>query len=483
MCSERGVIVKFHINSDNEVKECRDTTGRCPYANFDSKEDAFRALNISVFSQNKKSQDFMSIYGTDKVYPYSMSLDSNVEKLLGLMYHVGSPYIVGGSVRDSFAGADSKDIDIEVHNVDIDSLIDFLKKKNYKVDEVGKSFGVLKVSKNGVNDIDVSVPRLENKMGAGHRNFDVELRANLTIDDAVRRRDFTINAMMYDHKRKNIVDITNGSQDFQNKILRHVSESFSEDPLRVLRGVQFASRFNMTLAPETARLCKSLRSEFSSLSNERLQGEWAKFYTRSTVLKKGIKALQDTGWDNTLPGLEKALKTPLMGEKLQKLTQIPKNNRIIIGSALLMNTMNQEDKKKFAYQTINGKREQARAILYSNINSEDLLHNNHALHNFSRNLKSKNVSFEEYDNYVHCNNDVNGIKTINKVKQLGIYSEPEAKLLNINELLAKTGVKSGAWLKDVSQQVQYAQDMGEIKDSKSALAKALFIMNNNNIIE
>jgi hypothetical protein len=186
----------------------------------------------------------------------------------------GTPVVVGGFVRDKMLGLDSKDIDIEVHGIEAEPLIRALKSIG-KVDEVGKSFGVLKV-KFGGEDLDISLPRTDSKTGEGHTGFDVSVDPHMGIEKALSRRDFTINAMGMDPDTGQLIDPFGGASDMKGGVLRAVSDAFSEDPLRVMRAVQFASRFGMRLDDKTAKMSRDLLPEIDSLPKERIWGEWEK---------------------------------------------------------------------------------------------------------------------------------------------------------------------------------------------------------------
>src|SRR5690625_1550288 len=178
-------------------------------------------------------------YGGRFVSPMDLPLDSGVSEALAACRGVGNPLIVGGAVRDVFSGADNKDVDIEVYGTSLPDLATELRGQGFRVDEVGAQFGVLKVSKKGgVSDLDISVPRRENTVGAGHRDIEVTVDSGMTVSEAAARRDFTINAMAVDPARGVLVDPYGGADDFRSKTLRAVGPAFAEDPLRVLRGVQ-----------------------------------------------------------------------------------------------------------------------------------------------------------------------------------------------------------------------------------------------------
>lgn len=200
--------------------------------------------------------------------------------------------IVGGFVRDSIIGVQSKDVDIEVYGLSLSAIESALADSGkFKVDAVGKAFGVLKID----NEIDVSVPRRENKVGVGHKGFDVMPDPNMSVKEAASRRDFTINSMAMDIDG-NIIDPFNGKHDLNWRMLRATSNAFSEDPLRVMRAMQFAARFNMELHPDTVELCDSMRHLKSELPKERLWEEWKKWALKGKHPSQGLRVLRTVDW-------------------------------------------------------------------------------------------------------------------------------------------------------------------------------------------
>lgn len=212
----------------------------------------------------------------------------------------GNALFVGGVVRDSFLGRESKDIDVEVYGLTLQELEDVLRYFG-KVDTVGASFGVVKLTTHN-SDYDFTLPRRENKVGVGHKEFLIEPDPSMTPEEAAERRDYTINALAMTHTGS-IMDFFGGVSDLKAGVLRHTSRRFAEDPLRVLRGMQFAARFNMRMADDTARLAASLRGEYSALAVERVWTEWEKWATKSIVPSAGIQVLEDTGWLELYPEL------------------------------------------------------------------------------------------------------------------------------------------------------------------------------------
>jgi tRNA nucleotidyltransferase (CCA-adding enzyme) len=223
----------------------------------------------------------------------------------------GRPMLVGGCVRDALLspGTVSKDIDVEVYGVGLADLAQALNRAGLEVSEVGKSFGVLKVFGPGLGagGMDVSVPRRESKNGSGHRGFDVWLTEPgtepVSFAEASGRRDFTVNAIMADPGTGEIIDCHGGVADLEAGILRHTTAAFSEDPLRVLRAVQFAARFGFRLAPETADLCRALAGSYSELPVERVWGEIEKIGTKGTSITAALRVLAETGWEQHFPQL------------------------------------------------------------------------------------------------------------------------------------------------------------------------------------
>lgn len=183
----------------------------------------------------------------------------------------GRVYYVGGFVRDRLLGRDNKDIDIEVHGVtpaQLEGILDGMGKRM----QIGESFGVYALKG---YDVDIAMPRCENATGRGHKDFAVSVDPFIGTKKAATRRDFTINAMMEDVLSGEIVDHFGGQEDLKDGLIRHVNDaSFVEDPLRVLRGAQFAARFGFVIAPETKALCRTM--DLSALSRERIEGEMKK---------------------------------------------------------------------------------------------------------------------------------------------------------------------------------------------------------------
>jgi tRNA nucleotidyltransferase (CCA-adding enzyme) len=178
----------------------------------------------------------------------------------------GRALVVGGWVRDRLLGFPAKDIDLEVYGVPESELRELLAAIG-RVEPVGQSFPVYKV-----NDIDVALPRRESKTSRGHKGFDVRGDPSMTIEDAARRRDFTINAIAWDPLEGVLVDPFHGRADLERRLLRVVdARTFPEDSLRVLRALQFAARFGLDVPDETRAICAGIALD--DLPAERIWGE------------------------------------------------------------------------------------------------------------------------------------------------------------------------------------------------------------------
>ncbi len=224
------------------------------------------------------------------------------EKILAIARLVraagGRAFMVGGAVRDLLVGRTNvKDVDLEVFGLDAERLQAVLA-PSFAFDACGLSFGVLKIKH---ADIDVALPRRESKRGTGHKGFFVDSDPTLSVAEAASRRDFTVNAMYFDPLADAFEDPYGGADDLKNRILRHVSPKFVEDPLRVLRGMQFAARFSLDPAPETVALCRKMDVE--GLPPERLMGEWEKLLVKGVAISRGLSFLRETDWVRHFPEL------------------------------------------------------------------------------------------------------------------------------------------------------------------------------------
>jgi tRNA nucleotidyltransferase (CCA-adding enzyme) len=216
----------------------------------------------------------------------------------------GQAYVVGGWVRDKLLGRETKDVDVEVFRLGAEPLKRVLERIG-RVNTVGESFTVYKVE-----DVDVSLPRVESKIGRGHRAFAVTGDPNLSLRDAARRRDFTINAIAWDPLEDRYEDPFNGRADLERGVLKVVDpRTFPDDSLRVLRGIQFAARFAFELDPGTRELCQ--RIPLDDLPAERVWGEIEKLLLQSNRPSIGFTLALDLGViDQLFPELKALVGCP-----------------------------------------------------------------------------------------------------------------------------------------------------------------------------
>jgi tRNA nucleotidyltransferase (CCA-adding enzyme) len=224
----------------------------------------------------------------------------------------GRALIVGGWVRDMVRAGGvplGSDIDLEVFGIAEDRLPPLLAPFG-RVEAVGASFPVykLRVSDAAARDIDVALPRRESKQGRGHKGFDVRGDPWMTITEAARRRDFTINAIAWDPLTEVYEDPFDGQGDLERRVLRVVDPAtFGDDSLRVLRAIQFAARFELTLDEQTRALCRTI--PLDDLPAERIWGEVEKLLLKAARPSIGFTLALDLGViDRLLPEMR-----PLVG--------------------------------------------------------------------------------------------------------------------------------------------------------------------------
>ena len=209
----------------------------------------------------------------------------------------GRALFVGGWVRDQLIDRESKDIDIEVYGLDAGRLRTLLEGIG-RVDAVGESFTVYKLG-----PLDVSLPRRESKTGRGHRGFTVTGDPNLSIEEASRRRDFTVNAIAWNPLTEEYLDPHGGIEDLKHGVLRMVDpDTFADDSLRVLRAVQFAARFQWQVDAATKTVCRAI--PLDDLPSERIWGEFEKLLLRASRPSVGLELALELGViERLFPGL------------------------------------------------------------------------------------------------------------------------------------------------------------------------------------
>lgn len=196
----------------------------------------------------------------------------------------GNLYLVGGALRDKILGLPIHDLDFCVTGINSSKFKDIFPKAKI----IGKIFPVFLI-----NSDEFALARKENKISNGHLGFEVIANENITIIQDLKRRDITINAIAMEVLTGKIIDPFNGMKDLKNHVIRHVSNSFCEDPLRVYRTARFSAKFNFDIAKDTLSLMKILRDELNTLSQERVFAELKKALA-TPIPSKFFNALKDT---------------------------------------------------------------------------------------------------------------------------------------------------------------------------------------------
>ena len=276
-------------------------------------------LTFNEHSMNKESGGFPSAeqsqeqsYTSDMLFPAKQEMIKKFEeKGLGeyaVMYQAvlkiaekvreqgGRALLVGGCVRDYVLGALPKDFDVEVYHL-TPALLRGVLEQCGAISEVGSAFGILKVRIEGsILDIDVSMPRIDSKKQDGHKGFEVNIDPNMSIIDAARRRDFTMNSLAADPLTGELFDPYGGIQNLADRVLKITDpERFKDDPLRVLRAMQFAGRFGLEIDQSSVCVLQEMAQRFEAISPERFFEEWKKLLLKSPKPSVGLSAAMGMG--------------------------------------------------------------------------------------------------------------------------------------------------------------------------------------------
>ena len=208
--------------------------------------------------------------------------------------NLNNTYLVGGAVRDILLGQDPKDKDYVVVGYTPDDML------SLGFTQVGKDFPVFLHPETGY---EYALARKETKNGVGYNGFSVDTNG-VTLEDDLFRRDLTINAMAMD-LNGNLIDPFNGQEDLKNKTIRHVSDHFKEDPVRILRTARFSARYGFSVHPSTTELMKSIveEGEFDHLTSERVWKEFEKVLTEKEVINF-FEVLQSCNALGKIPGFD-----------------------------------------------------------------------------------------------------------------------------------------------------------------------------------
>ena len=222
----------------------------------------------------------------------------------------GTTYIVGGAVIDLLNNNQVKDWDMEVFNLSYNNLSDIASKFG-NTDLIGNKFGIVKVKVDDL-DVELAVPRIENNVGIGHKDFDIDLVPNLSLYEAARRRDFTINAVYLEVANSRLHDPFGGYYDYRKGILNHIdAKTFVEDPLRAFRAMQIVSRKqrpgarkSLRVTHDCVQLCKSMKEACRQLSGDAIYGEFYKMLMLGNKPDKGLRFLVRSDLIDLFPELK-----------------------------------------------------------------------------------------------------------------------------------------------------------------------------------
>ena len=266
------------------------------------------------------SENF-DVNNEEQISGYEMSLPQSVMDFCTYIDSIGGrALVVGGCVRDMITAKEEdrvvspKDIDIEVYGIQPSDLLKLVD-HHFGLEEAGtfgKKFEIIKIFGRGDYDLDISSPRSDNKTGRGSKGFETSSHPEFTVKEAAVRRDLTCNSVSYDPIRKLVYDPFSGIEDIKNKIIRATDpEKFIEDPVRILRIMQFTSRFNWKIDPQTERLCQEMLTpteekrinhakgepaiELDSETNDRIWGEFYKLLTKGIKPSLGLEFAKRIG--------------------------------------------------------------------------------------------------------------------------------------------------------------------------------------------
>ena len=209
----------------------------------------------------------------------------------------GRAFLVGGTIRDVFFDKTPMDYDLEVYELEPATLKSFIEQMFGEAREIGKSFGILNVALDNGLTIDISLPRMDSKV-SGPESLSSESKADpyMSLKEGARRRDFTMDAMAADPLTGELFDYYGGQADIKNKILRVTDkELFADDVLRVLRGIQFISRFGLTAEKGTAEIMKRLAPQIKDIPKSRITEEWKKLLVKAERPSLGLEVALELG--------------------------------------------------------------------------------------------------------------------------------------------------------------------------------------------
>jgi len=405
---------------------------------------------------------------------YPNKLNNLFDKLLNLNIN---PIIIGGYVRDFLLKIKSKDIDIELYGISSFSKLEEILNEFGDVNSVGKSFGVCKLRVDDL-DLDFSFPRIDSKIDKGHKGFEIKIDPKLDFKTAASRRDFTINAIGYDVQTKKILDPFNGREDLGNKILRAVDiEKFQDDPLRVLRAVQFSARFNLSVDNELFLICEKMVSSslLNELPKERIFIEIKKLLLKSSSPSLGLILLKSLGGFNFIEEFKSLSSSDLNAvlKSIDKMASIKTTNdttNTVLMLALLCYKFSLKNSESFLLKLTNDKSLTARVL---SLTQHQKSINFNSFIDYDIYLLATNVKVEEFV-LIHiatAESDLE-LKNIDKLKsrakELGVLNM-QAKAILLGKDILNLGIKPSKEFSKILDRAYLAQIRGNFKTKEEAL--------------
>jgi len=381
------------------------------------------------------------------------------------------PIIVGGYIRDYLAGIESKDIDIEIYGISSFAELQNILQEFGNVNIVGKSFGVCKLYF-GEYDLDFSFPRRDNKIKPGHRGFDVEIDTTLDFKSATSRRDFTINSVGYDVIEKKILDPFGGLEDFSNKILKAVDlESFTEDPLRVLRAVQFAARFDLKINDDLFSICKETvkKGALKELPKERVFEEIKKLFFYAKKPSRGFELLKEFGSDLHTKNIS-------VLDEIAKQRSANKQTSLVLMLAALCYDLSQKEAQNFIQRITDEKEILKRSLLLIEKHSEiDNIYetglDDYRLYRLAADIKIDELIILSSSIYFAKNGSKTykaGEEIKKRAKELNILNKKLPALLAGKDIL-ELGLEPSPLFSDILNNAYEAQMRGEFSTHTNAV--------------
>jgi tRNA nucleotidyltransferase (CCA-adding enzyme) len=372
------------------------------------------------------------------MFEYPNKLNIIFDKLNS--YHIKA-IIVGGYVRDYFLKIASKDIDIELYNIDSLEKVEKLLAEFGKVNSVGKSFGVVKLLYEDL-DLDFSLPRSDSKTASGHKGFTVAIHTDFDFKAAAKRRDFTINAIGYDVVTKVILDPYNGLVDLKNKHLRAVDlKTFPQDPLRVLRAVTFTTRFDLKIEKRLFLLLKKMIKDgvLKELPKERIFEEFKKLLLKSQHPSIGIKLLKELGSfdffdelkildEESLEYISKSI------DRAASFQMKSDKEKLILMLALLTSQLKKEQQNSFLYKLTNEKKILSSVEKLTDISFDIDKQTNYSIYKLATKIDIAFYAHYLLSLYPHKKLKIAALRE--RAKKLNVYHKPLPPLLEGKDLIA-----------------------------------------------